>query len=101
VLTATGERRMEHLGGLIHRMPVTAFVFLIGAVAISALPPFNGFVSEWLLLQAFLLSPGLPNNYINMLIPVAAAVIALAAALAAYVMVKFYGIIFLGQPRGV
>jgi len=51
-------------------------------------------------LQAFLLSPGLPNSYINMLIPVAAAVIALAAALAAYVMVKFYGIIFLGQPRG-
>jgi hydrogenase-4 component B len=69
-------------------------------LSISGLPPFNGFVSEWLLLQAFLLSPGLPNSYINMLIPVAAAVIALAAALAAYVMVKFYGIIFLGQPRG-
>jgi NADH:ubiquinone oxidoreductase subunit 5 (subunit L)/multisubunit Na+/H+ antiporter MnhA subunit len=56
-------------------------------------------VSEWLLLQAFLLSPGLPNDYINMLVPVAAAVVVLAAALAAFVMVKFYGVIFLGQPR--
>src|SRR5262249_36125112 len=48
VLNATGERDMEHLGGLIHRMPQTAFVFLVGCVAISALPPLNGFVSEWL-----------------------------------------------------
>src|SRR5208337_3059974 len=55
VLTATGERDMEHLGGLIHRMPQTAFVFLIGCVAISALPPLNGFVSEWLTFQAILL----------------------------------------------
>src|SRR5229473_2626935 len=57
VLTATGERDMEHLGGLIHRMPVTAIVFLIGCMAISALPPLNGFVSEWLIFQAILLSP--------------------------------------------
>ena len=57
VLTATGERDMEHLGGLIHRMPQTAFVFLVGCVAISALPPLNGFVSEWLTFQAILLSP--------------------------------------------
>ena len=54
VLTATGERDMEHLGGLIHRMPQTAFAFLVGCVAISALPPFNGFVSEWLTFQAIL-----------------------------------------------
>ena len=60
VLTATGERDMEHLGGLIHRMPLTAFVFLVGCVAISALPPLNGFVSEWLTFQAILLSPELP-----------------------------------------
>ena len=61
VLAATGERDMEHLGGLIHRMPRTAFVFLVGCVAISALPPLNGFVSEWLTFQAILLSPQLPS----------------------------------------
>jgi hydrogenase-4 component B len=100
ILHATGERNMGRMGGLIHPMPWVAVLMLVGVLSISGLPPFNGFVSEWLLLQAFLLSPGLPNSYINMLIPVAAGVIALAAALAAYVMVKFYGIIFLGQPRG-
>ena len=99
ILHATGERNMGRLGGLIHRMPWAAMLVLVGVLAIAGLPPLNGFVSEWLLLQAFLLSPGLPNSYINMLVPVAAAVIALAAALAAYVMVKFYGVIFLGQPR--
>ncbi|MGB9394095.1 MAG: proton-conducting transporter membrane subunit, partial [Pseudolabrys sp.] len=61
VLNATGERDMDHLGGLIHRMPQTAFVFLVGCVAISALPPLNGFVSEWLTFQAILLSPQLPS----------------------------------------
>ena len=60
VLTATGERNMEHLGGLIHRMPLTAFTFLVGCVAISALPPLNGFVSEWLTFQAILQSPQIP-----------------------------------------
>jgi hydrogenase-4 component B len=99
ILHATGERNMGRMGGLIHSMPWVAALMLIGVLAISGLPPLNGFVSEWLLLQAFLLSPGLPNSYIDMLVPVAAAVIALAAALAAYVMVKFYGVIFLGQSR--
>ena len=61
VLTATGERDMEHLGGLIHRMPRTAFLFLVGCAAISALPPLNGFVSEWLTFQAILLRPDLPQ----------------------------------------
>jgi hydrogenase-4 component B len=61
VLMATGERDMEHLGGLIHRMPHTAFAFLIGCMAISALPPLNGFVSEWLTFQAILVSPQLPQ----------------------------------------
>ncbi len=99
ILHATGERNMGRMGGLIHKMPWAAWLMLVGVLAIAGLPPLNGFVSEWLLLQAFLLSPGLPNDYINMLVPVAAAVVALAAALAAYVMVKFYGVIFLGQPR--
>ena len=61
VLTATGERDMEHLGGLIHGMPRTALFFLVGCIAISALPPFNGFVSAWLTFQAILLSPHLPS----------------------------------------
>ncbi|HUN70065.1 MAG TPA: hydrogenase 4 subunit B [Burkholderiales bacterium] len=99
VLHATSERSLGRLGGLIHRMPWVAWCALIGTIAIAGLPPSNGFVSEWLLLQAFLLSPGLPQGYLNMLIPVAAAVVALTAALSGYVMVKFYGVVFLGQPR--
>jgi len=99
VLHATGERHMAHLGGLIRFMPWTAWLTLIGALAIAGLPPLNGFVSEWLLFQAFLLTPGLSYPTLNMVIPVAAAAVALAAALAAYVMVKFFGIVFLGQPR--
>ncbi|HET6982536.1 MAG TPA: hypothetical protein VFI53_10350, partial [Myxococcaceae bacterium] len=59
----------------------------------------NGFVSEWLLLQAFLFTPQIPHSFINMLIPLGAAALALTVALAGYVMVKFYGVIFLGQPR--
>src|SRR6202023_3812131 len=61
VLTATGEREMDKLGGLIHRMPLTTFVFLVGCVAISALPPFNGFVSELLIFHAVVQSPDLPQ----------------------------------------
>jgi formate hydrogenlyase subunit 3/multisubunit Na+/H+ antiporter MnhD subunit len=99
VLHSTGVRHMGALGGLIRYMPWTAWLTLVGALAIAGLPPLNGFVSEWLLLQAFLLTPGLSQNYLNMVIPVAAASIALAAALAAYVMVKFFGVVFLGQPR--
>ena len=99
VLHATKERGLGKLGGLIHRMPWVAWLALVGALAIAGLPPLNGFVSEWLLLQAFLFTPNLPDSYLNMLVPVAAAAIALAAALSAYVMVKFYGVVFLGQPR--
>lgn len=99
VLHATGVRQMGALGGLMRTMPWTAWLTLIGALAIAGLPPLNGFVSEWLLLQAFLFTPDLTQNYLHMVIPVAAASIALAAALSAYVMVKFFGVIFLGQPR--
>ena len=99
VLHATGERNLSKLGGLIHKMPRLALLMLIGTLAAAGLPPLNGFVSEWLLLQAFLLSPGLPQPYLNMLVPIAAAALVLAAALSGYVMVKFYGVIFLGQPR--
>jgi formate hydrogenlyase subunit 3/multisubunit Na+/H+ antiporter MnhD subunit len=99
VLNATGERDMEHLGGLIHRMPQTAFVFLVGCVAISALPPLNGFVSEWLTFQAILLSPELPSWGLKFLVPAVGALLALSAALAAACFVKAFGISFLGRPR--
>jgi formate hydrogenlyase subunit 3/multisubunit Na+/H+ antiporter MnhD subunit len=99
VLNATGERDMEHLGGLIHRLPQTAFAFLVGCVAISALPPLNGFVSEWLIFQAILLSPQLPSWGLKFLVPAVGALLALSAALAAACFVKAFGISFLGRPR--
>ena len=99
VLTATGHRDMERLGGLIHRMPVTALTFLIGCAAISALPPLNGFVSEWLTFQAILLSPALPQWGLKFLVPAVGAALALSAALAAACFVKAFGVTFLGRPR--
>ncbi|NJA88254.1 hydrogenase 4 subunit B [Rhodocyclus tenuis] len=99
VLHATGQRNLGRLGGLIHRMPWVAWLALLGVVASAGLPPLNGFVSEWLLLQSFLFTPQLPHGYLNMLLPVAAGAIALIAALAGFAMVKFFGVVFLGQPR--
>jgi hydrogenase-4 component B len=98
-LTVTGARDMERLGGLIRRMPVTATTFLIGCVAISALPPLNGFVSEWLTFQAILDSPSLPQWGLKFLVPAIGAALALSAALAAACFVKAFGISFLGRPR--
>jgi formate hydrogenlyase subunit 3/multisubunit Na+/H+ antiporter MnhD subunit len=99
VLTATGLRDLEQLGGLIHRMPKTALAFLVGAAAISALPPLNGFVSEWLTLQAILLSPPLPQWVLKFTVAASGALLALAAALAATCFVRAFGIAFLGRPR--
>src|SRR6266436_3416942 len=99
VLTSTGERDMEKLGGLIHRMPLTSFAVLVGCVAISALPPFNGFVSEWLMFQAVLQSPELPQWALKIMVPAVGALLALAAALAAACFVKAFGVSFLGRPR--
>ncbi len=99
VLHATGERSLGKLGGLIRYMPWVAWLTLIGVLASAGLPPLGGFVSEWLLLQSFLFTPGLPSSFLNMLIPLVAALIALVAALSGYTMVKFYGVVFLGQPR--
>jgi hydrogenase-4 component B len=99
VLTATEERNMERLGGLIHRMPRTAVAALIGCAAISALPPLNGFVSEWLIFQAILVSPQLPHWGLKLMVPAVGALLALAAALAAGCFVKAFGITFLGRPR--
>ncbi len=99
VITATGERDLERLGGLIHRLPATATCFLIGAAGLSALPPLNGFVSEWLTFQAILGGTKLPPWELKFAVVVAGAVLALAAALAAAVFVRAFGIAFLGRPR--
>ncbi|WP_329741459.1 hydrogenase 4 subunit B [Dyella sp. A6] len=99
VMHATGERSLGKLGGLIRRMPWVAAFALLGSLAIAGLPPLNGFVSEWLLLQSFLKTPTLPHAFLNMIVPLGAAVVTLTAALAGYVMVKFYGVVFLGQHR--
>jgi hydrogenase-4 component B len=99
VLKSTGERDMERLGGLIRVMPYTSFVFLIGCVAISALPPLNGFVSEWLTFQAILQSPDLSQWGLKLIVPAVGGLLALSAALAAACFVKAFGITFLGRPR--
>jgi hydrogenase-4 component B len=96
---ATGRRDLEALGGLIHRLPQTAAFFLVGTLAISALPPLNGFVSEWLLFQAVLAGPAFPEPVLRFLVPAVGALLALAAALAAACFVRVFGIAFLGRPR--
>ena len=99
VMHATGERSLGKLGGLIRTMPWVAWPTLIGALACAGLPPLGGFVAEWLLLQSYLFTTGLPSSFLNMLVPVLAALIALISALSGYTMVKYFGVIFLGQPR--
>jgi hydrogenase-4 component B len=99
VVNATETRDIESMGGLIKRMPKTAALFLIGAVSISALPPFNGFVSELMLFQAFFQSTALSNTFLELILIVALAVFALTSALAAACFVKAFGISFLALPR--
>ncbi|MGE5616927.1 MAG: hydrogenase 4 subunit B [Bacillota bacterium] len=99
VLHATQERNLGKLGGLMRFMPWVSWTTLVGVIAAAGLPPSNGFASEWLLLQSFLFTGGLPNPYLKMLVPLFAAGLVLVAALAGYVMVKFFGVIFLGRPR--
>jgi formate hydrogenlyase subunit 3/multisubunit Na+/H+ antiporter MnhD subunit len=100
ILHSTGLRDLNHMGGLIRGMPAVAFHFLIGALAISALPPLNGFVSEWLIFQAALQAPLLEHGVVRSLLPLFAATLALAGALTAMCFVKVYGVAFLGQARG-
>src|SRR6266446_1308029 len=99
-LLSTGTRNMEEMGGLICPMPVTAFCFLIGAVAISGLPPLNGFVSEWLTYQSLLAGFGATGGLTRILFPLAGSMLALTGALAAACFVKAFGITFLALPRG-
>ena len=99
VLHATEERSLGRLGGLIRYMPWVAWLTLLAVLAGAGLPPLGGFVAEWLLLQGFIFAPGLPASFLSMLIPALAALVALVAALSGYTMVKFFGVVFLGQPR--
>ena len=96
---ATGTRNMDSLGGLIHGMPRTAAVSLIGTMAIAALPPFNGFVSEWLLFQGLFQGFRIPDHAVAIVIVVAGALIALTSGLAVSAFVRSFGIPFLGMPR--
>jgi hydrogenase-4 component B len=99
VLHATRTRNMEEMGGLAKRMRWTAFFFLVGAVAISALPPLNGFVSEWLTYQSLLQGFGTTPSLVRIMFPISGAMLALTGALAAACFVKAFGITFLAQPR--
>ncbi|OGG51198.1 MAG: hydrogenase 4 subunit B [Candidatus Handelsmanbacteria bacterium RIFCSPLOWO2_12_FULL_64_10] len=99
VLHATHTRNVEEMGGLIKRMPQTAACFLVGSVAISALPPFNGFISEWLTFQSLLLSFQVSAPAVNLVFALAVAALALTGGLAAACFVKAFGITFLALPR--
>jgi len=99
VVHAIGTRNMEEMGGLIKRMPRTALFFLVGACAISALPPLNGFVSEWLVFQALLGGSAIPQPEVAVIMPIAVAMLALTSGLAAACFVKAFGITFLAIPR--
>jgi hydrogenase-4 component B len=99
VLQQTHTRNMEQLGGLIKRMPQTAVCFLVGTVAIAALPPLNGFASEWLVFQSLLAGTHVPRAEVAVGFPVAVGVLALTSGLAAACFVKAFGITFLAMPR--
>jgi hydrogenase-4 component B len=99
VVRATGTRDMEAMGGLVRRMPWTAASFLLGAAAIAALPPLNGFVSEWLLFQALLQTVHVPHAGLNLVFVVGLAGLALTGGLAMACFVKAFGIAFLALPR--
>jgi hydrogenase-4 component B len=100
VVMATGTRQIEQLGGLLRRMPWTAVFFLIGAMAISGLPPLNGFASEWLTFQAFLFGfRGSAEPLVHLLFPIGGALLALTTALAAACFVKAFGMTFVALPR--
>ncbi|HUG38062.1 MAG TPA: proton-conducting transporter membrane subunit [Candidatus Limnocylindrales bacterium] len=99
VVRATGTRDMEGMGGLIKRMPVTAACFLVGALAIAALPPLNGFVSEWLTFQALLQTIRIPHAGANLVFAAGMAGLALTGGLAMACFVRAFGITFLALPR--
>ena len=99
VLHRAHTRNMEEMGGLVTRMPVTAAQFLIGSAAIAALPPLNGFASEWMVFQALLAGTFIPHPGVAIGFPLAVGMLALTSGLAAACFVKAFGITFLAMPR--
>ncbi|MDD4308137.1 MAG: proton-conducting transporter membrane subunit [Thermoplasmata archaeon] len=99
VISETRTRNIEEMGGLVKRMPKTAVLFFIGAVSISALPPFNGFVSEFLLFHSLFQSSLIPDPIVQLIMLVCLTVLALTSALAAACFVKAFGTVFLAAPR--
>jgi hydrogenase-4 component B len=94
-----GTRDLNRMGGLVKRMPWTALAFLTGALAVAALPPFNGFVSEWFTYQALFSASSNPNFAVRVFAPLCAVFLALAGALAAMLYIKAYGGAFTGPAR--
>lgn len=99
ILHATGERNLGKLGGLIHKMPWVSVCTLIGTLAMAGLPLFNGFISEWLYLSLFFHHNAAFHFSLGVISPLIIAISVLVFGLAGFVIVKFYGIAFLGQPR--
>src|SRR5262249_28849433 len=99
VLHQTHTRNLEEMGGLVKRMPQTALFFAIGSAAAAALPPLNGFASEWMVFQALLSGVRIPQPEIAIAAPLAVGVLALTSGLAAVCFVKAFGIGFLAMPR--
>lgn len=99
VVNSTKTRNIEEMGGLIKTMPYTAIFFFIGAVSISALPPLNGFVSEFMIFKAFFMSPSIGNPLMEVLMILGLSILAITSALAAACFVKAFGIMFLAAPR--
>jgi formate hydrogenlyase subunit 3/multisubunit Na+/H+ antiporter MnhD subunit len=99
VVNSTGTRNIEKMGGLIKPMPHTAFLFLIGAASISALPPFNGFVSELMIFLAFFKFKMISSQFMQVFLVICLALLALTSSLAAACFVKAFGITFLAKPR--
>ena len=99
VVSVTHTKNIEHLGGLVKQMPWTALLFLIGAISISGLPPFNGFVSEWFTMQSLLSSYHIPSTILQISIAFASLPFALTIGIAAATFVKLFGMTFLSKAR--
>ncbi|WP_405654250.1 proton-conducting transporter membrane subunit [Streptomyces sp. NBC_00019] len=99
VLRATGLRDLDRLGGLRVRMPATAGLFALAALGAVALPPGNGFISEWLLLQSLIHGLAVPGVAVAVVLPLSVALIALSAGIAAAAFVKALGVGFFARPR--
>jgi hydrogenase-4 component B len=98
IIFSTHTKNIENLGGLIKKMPVSSVLILVGVLSISALPPFSGFMSEWLTFQSLLLGFNF-NTFTMIALSISAAVLALTGAIAAFCFLKTFGIGFLALPR--